>query len=630
MSVALQSLWNGVDDGCSVWALRGANTVAVMLVAVVASACRSAAESLAGRTSSSSSSRASSSDASFFSLYAFHSGLNIALFPVLFFFCALYYTDVYSTLAVLLAYRVHLYRSSVSAPAVPAAASPPLWTDAAVVVVGLATLLMRQTNVFWVVVYCGGLEAVQAVKAGGQRNARVLAAHADDPFDSAASMLRLYAWRYALGVVHDPPLGAGEGSSRGSTAWPDDWLLTLTSLGVAAASRPLAVLRRVWAHVAVLAAFGGFVAWNGGVVLGDKANHVATLHLAQLLYLFPLLSFFSAPLVAVHGWHYVRRMWRVWVVGEPQQRQRPGGELPPPLTTATFPEEEGADRESKKSEKSKKGSRKLLLLLHAVFVSKLYYPVYVLGVFNAMLAVVRYNTVVHPFTLADNRHYMFYVFRYTIRRIALARYLLVPVYTVCAWACWRVFWGVDDDRRHAEEQYINSPFVARWEQVKPVVEDATLADEEPAKPTRPKKTKKGRTAAAGGAPSPPLPPPLPPPPGIFLSLLDEDEDGAASAARAPAATSQALLWLLATALSLVTAPLVEPRYFILPWVFWRLLVPATGGSANAKVDLRLVLETAWFVLINAATMYVFLYRPFVWRAADGTLLDGGRLQRFMW
>src|SRR5690348_13193881 len=29
---------------------------------------------------------------------------------------------------------------------------------------------------------------------------------------------------------------------------------------------------------------------------GDKSNHVATIHLAQMLYIWPLFAFFSAPL----------------------------------------------------------------------------------------------------------------------------------------------------------------------------------------------------------------------------------------------------------------------------------------------------------------------------------------------
>ena len=49
-----------------------------------------------------------------------------------------------------------------------------------------------------------------------------------------------------------------------------------------------------------------------------------------------------------------------------------------------------------------------------------------------------------------------------------------------------------------------------------------------------------------------------------------------------------------------------------------------------KVDLTAVLETVWFLTINVGTMYMFLFRPFVWRNSDGEVLDDGRAQRFLW
>lgn len=57
---------------------------------------------------------------------------------------------------------------------------------------------------------------------------------------------------------------------------------------------------------------------------------------------------------------------------------------------------------------------------------------------------------------------------------------------------------------------------------------------------------------------------------------------------------------------------------------WR--VVTLGG----RVDVRLVLETGWFVVVNVGTMYMFLFRGFYWRGEDGGLDDGGRVQRFMW
>lgn len=47
-----------------------------------------------------------------------------------------------------------------------------------------------------------------------------------------------------------------------------------------------------------------------------------------------------------------------------------------------------------------------------------------------LVLVVHFNTVVHPYLLADNRHYTFYVWNRFYRRHPLAKYLIVPAYVV--------------------------------------------------------------------------------------------------------------------------------------------------------------------------------------------------------
>lgn len=42
--------------------------------------------------------------------------------------------------------------------------------------------------------------------------------------------------------------------------------------------------------------------------------------------------------------------------------------------------------------------------------------------------IIRYNTIVHPYLLADNRHYTFYIWNRFYGRHSLVRYLLIPVY----------------------------------------------------------------------------------------------------------------------------------------------------------------------------------------------------------
>ncbi|KAK8091240.1 alpha- glucosyltransferase alg10 [Apiospora phragmitis] len=479
--------------------------------------------------------------------YALHSGFNIALFPVLFFFSGLFYTDVLSTCVVLAAYSNHKARvSSRSGP-------PSFLNDVYTVALGVCALSMRQTNVFWVVVYMGGLEAVAALKSLNREPA-------DASFNVIQSQFQLFPWRYTQGHVYDPSLGNAKPQyfpwkyTHGEVydppvgdAWPADLALCVFSLACAALCNFGTMLRRIYPHIVTLSLFVGFVVWNGGVVLGDKSNHVATLHAAQMLYIWPLTPVCHKVIVTSHR--------------QPASRGRQ------PLA------------ENKSA---------LLRAFNAVFSNgPLLSALLVAACLMVGLLIVHFNTIIHPFTLADNRHYTFYVFRYSILRGTLVRHALVAVYVFCGWLSW-----------------------------------SALYDSKSPKP---------------GLDAPPI---------ITISVGEMVKP---ELSQSPS-TSTVLILLLTKALSLMTAPLVEPRYFILPWVFWRLLVPAwsidellgTHQIATDKpssiwlvrfgnrFDIRLVLETIWFLLINVMTMYIFLTRPFYWKAEDGTLLDGGNVQRFMW
>ena len=201
-----------------------------------------------------------------------------------------------------------------------------------------------------------------------------------------------------------------------------------------------------------------------------------------------------------------------------------------------------------------------------------------------MMVVVHYNTMVHPFTLADNRHYMFYIFRILLRH-PLIKYLAVPIYFASAWTC---------------------------------------------------------LTALGNPGMPPSPPP---------QKLIRGSQGVQNRLN-KTRVSFSLIWLLTTALSLCSAPLVEPRYLIVPWLIWRMhvvpsipsteLTTARGTTPeNAKrraeeadtpsplskhsgVTMNLWLETAWFLLVNFVTGHIFLYWGFEWPQ------EPGKVQRFMW
>ena len=268
------------------------------------------------------------------------------------------------------------------------------------------------------------------------------------------------------------------------------------------------------------------------ISIGDKENHVASLHLPQMLYIWPYISFFSWPVIL------------------------------PSLCNGMLA-------------LSPQGIRRLIPLnLRSSQSQARIRPFILLPVLLLTLMVIHYNTLIHPFTHADNRHYTFYVFR-ILRRNSLAIYLLAPAYLFFAWACI-------------------------------------------------------------GA--------------LSMSGSTQKSTSSRSGSPRPVTASWLLLWVTTSTLSLATAPLVEPRYFILPWIIWRMNV-ITEGIGNAqhtstdsstrkvtpveeKLDqdtllwwlskASLPMETVWYLTINAITGWVFLNKGFAWPN------EPGEVMRFMW
>lgn len=117
---------------------------------------------------------------------------------------------------------------------------------------------------------------------------------------------------------------------------------------------------------------------NGRIVLGDQDNHQASLHWAQPLYCVIMLTMFAWPalLSSISGTSITS--FAQWV-------------------------------------------RSLPLLFLLTLIS---------------LAAIHYGTIAHPFLLADNRHYTFYIWRKIINRTWYARYILAPGYAVML----RIWW----------------------------------------------------------------------------------------------------------------------------------------------------------------------------------------------
>ena len=246
-------------------------------------------------------------------------------------------------------------------------------------------------------------------------------------------------------------------------------------------------------------------------------------------------------------------------------------------------------------------------------------------VIPAMMAAVHYNTIVHPFTLADNRHYVFYAFRVLLRYHPAVKYAAALAYFLCAWAVISAF-GFSTVAPPPKLTQVQPPAAPKKTSKKDQNKDTPKAS---------KKSKKEVKFSANTKPGQTQPPVSP---EAFAKIQEHIIMRQKLQPGVPH-VSLVLVWLVATSLSLVTAPLVEPRYFIIPWVMWRLHIPQPTPAidrqhrpenprevfrADVAKNFPLFLETLWFLVINAATGYVFLYKGFEWPQ------EPGKIQRFMW
>ncbi|KAJ5925221.1 Dol-P-Glc:Glc(2)Man(9)GlcNAc(2)-PP-Dol alpha-1-2-glucosyltransferase [Penicillium verhagenii] len=494
-----------------------------------------------------------------------HSVLNICLFPPLFFFSGLYYTDILALLVVIEAYNWDLKRAAGTGFAA-------FFSTLGFLVFGLAALACRQTNIFWVSVFLGGLQVVRKIRKSSE------ACKSSAFSDIVKGGLN--------NEIYDPLV------SEASLA---DYFKTAISFGTAGLSNPISTVISITPHIIILGAFGAFVFWNDGVVLGHKEFHTAGIHLAQMLYIWPYFVFFSWPLLVIPVANVIL----------------PSTFLPKYFNYG-FPEKQ----------------RRLPKLIAVLVVLPL------------MLAIVHFNTIVHPFTLADNRHYVFYVFRLLLGVHPAVKYVAVLVYFVCGWSVLSAFGFsiVQAPPRLLRIPQAPAPTPAPAPPVATPASDLAQGNRKTRRAnekTAAKKEQQPKKSKPKTKPNQPDP--------VALEAYARVQEGLIKRRKEqPGAprVSFVLVWLAATTLSLVTAPLVEPRYFIIPWVMWRLHLPAMPSLAAFRkqrpqtekerelVDLATnapkFVETVWFLVINAVTGYFFLYKGFEWPQ------EPGKIQRFMW
>ena len=278
---------------------------------------------------------------------------TICFLPPLWFFGFLYYTDLASIWLVLACLTLYNDLN------LPTPSSSHFTNSALITLTSVLAVLVRQTNIVWVA-FCAAQALLSRVLTTPSRHSAVL--------------------RELSAVV-----GAAVGKERGKF-----WKL---------------VTRNAAPLVPMLVGCAWFVRWNGSIVLGDKSNHQAGLHLPQLGYfiafasgfgVFPLLFSLSSP-----------------------------GSAKSDSQRAVLPALIDSIRSAVTTVASAMVSTVSGLASLTVVLASFYW------------AVERY-TIDHPFLLADSRHYTFYVWRafrktYALPGLPVAvepRFALVPVYAL--------------------------------------------------------------------------------------------------------------------------------------------------------------------------------------------------------
>lgn len=243
--------------------------------------------------------------------------VNMCIFPVLYFFNFLYYTDVMSTFLVLFAYLLCLQKRHVLSA-----------------ITGSLSVCVRQTNIVWIL-FLGLVSLAETLKDNAYIDKK----------------------KFTLPILRS--------SKYLKLLWFSSCRVALAN-SMAGKTLALSLLRNLTGYILVGAAFVAFVVWNGSIVVGDKQAHQASIHLTQILYFSAFFLSFMFPLALSY-----------------------------------------------------------LSTLHLTIRQR---PLSIFFGMILILAVVHFNTVAHPYLLADNRHYTFYIWRRIIDRSWWSRYLVTPFY----------------------------------------------------------------------------------------------------------------------------------------------------------------------------------------------------------
>ncbi|KAK9239084.1 alpha-2-glucosyltransferase Alg10 [Lipomyces kononenkoae] len=364
----------------------------------------------------------------------------LQLFPTLYFFSFLYYTDVWSTIFALLSIGLSTRATQASWLSVPLK-----------IAVGSMAVAIRQTNIIWVL-YALAMEVLTVFVYPDEKGKD----RADDTWFLAANA-RLEDVRSPADLVN-AVIGATVRVWR----------------GLSSPTKGPKALKIVCSYGPTVAGFAAFIVINGGITLGDKSNHVPGTHIPQIFYFATFTCALSIP--------------------------------------------------------------SILSILSQTLTILFFRPLTFAIVTGIITIAIRATTIAHPFVLADNRHYIFYLWRRVLNATPWSRYLFAPGYAIAIYL-------------------------------------------------------------------------------VFARAVRKDK------------ILSSLVYFGACAAVLIPSPLIECRYFIVPYLLWRIRVATLKAEDQGERGENIIaeyVEIAWYAIVNFVTIGLFLGYSFEWPS------DPGVRQRFMW
>ncbi len=288
------------------------------------------------------------------------STISISLFPINHFFQYLYYTDTGSTFFILFAYYNQLKENCKLSALFCAIA-----------------VLYRQTNVVWVVFFTIQLVLLNIenlVKQKTKSKTTLVKANSETNSINLISNQRNKKISNLFEFISRTPTEALDKDFELNKFFiklyrEDFWGKKLIYMDLF----NIINLNQIRPYLIVVSTFIFFVCVNNGIVVGDRSNHEASIHLCQLFYFWSFSCLFSFSSF-LFSYRKIKNLFQFL-----------------------------------------NNNVKLIILI----------------VLPCILIIVKNFTFEHPFLLADNRHYTFYIWSRVFKRFEFLRYALTPVYLIC-------------------------------------------------------------------------------------------------------------------------------------------------------------------------------------------------------